>query len=365
MKRRRQLIVAAATLAGCTGIAAWNGGWPGRVDAAAHNAGVVNAAVTSAAAAVAAPAGAGTLKHAALEQEMARITRGLDGVVGACAMDAAGVACVNGDRTFSLQSVMKLLAGIAVLDAVDHKGWKLDDAIVVKPEDLSLAVQPIKKLVTPEGYRTTIGDLVRRAIVDSDSAAVDILVARLGGPPAVQATLDRLGVKNVRVDRDERHLQTEISGLTWRQEFVDEARLAQALAKVPESKRAEAYRAYQSDPRDRATPKGMAALLHDLGAGKLVSPSSTKFLMDVMVETVTFPDRLKAGLSGGWTLGHKTGSSSTWRGVTEATNDVGILTAPDGTRIAIVVFIGNSRAPNPAKAAAMADISRATIASFQ
>lgn len=341
-KKTGTLTVAAviAAIGGCVGLSAWT-----------------SSAGTS--------GGAGQVQHAALQQEMARLARPIDGRVGACAMDAAGIACANGDRRFSLQSVMKLVVGVAVLDAVDRQGWKLDDAIVVKPEDLSLGVQPIKKLVTPEGYRTTIGDLVRRAVVDSDSAAVDILIARLGGPSVVQAALDRLGVKDVRIDRDERHLQTEVAGLTWRPEFVDEALLASAMAKVPEARVADAYRAYQADPRDTATPKGMAALLHALASGKLLSTASTKFLMDVMVETVTFPDRLKAGVSGAWTLGHKTGTSSAWRGVTAATNDVGVLTAPDGTHVAIVVFIGDSRAPAPARAAVMADITRATIASYR
>ena len=36
--------------------------------------------------------------------------------------------------------------------------------------------------------------------------------------------------------------------------------------------------------------------------------------------------------SSGWILAHKTGNSSAWKGVTAATNDVGILTAPDGGR---------------------------------
>jgi hypothetical protein len=77
------------------------------------------------------------------------------------------VVCVNGDKRFSLQSVMKLIVGVAVMDAVDHGRWRLDEPVVVHRKDLSLYVLPIAK-----GNRwrrfTTIGDLVRRAIVDSD-----------------------------------------------------------------------------------------------------------------------------------------------------------------------------------------------------
>ena len=93
-------------------------------------------------------------------------------------------------------------------------------------------MQPVAKMITsPEGYRTTIGDLVRRGIIDSDSAAADILLAKLGGPAVVQRLLDRHTTPaGVRLDRDERHLQTEIVGLTWKPEFVDADLLRRTIA---------------------------------------------------------------------------------------------------------------------------------------
>ncbi len=49
-----------------------------------------------------------------------------------------------------------------------HQGWRLDETVGVRKEDLSVGVQPIAKQVSAEGCRTTVGDLVSRAIVDSD-----------------------------------------------------------------------------------------------------------------------------------------------------------------------------------------------------
>ena len=69
--------------------------------------------------------------------------------------------------------------------------------------------------------RTTIGDLVVRAVAQSDSAANDILFKRLGGADSFRTFLARRGIAGVRVDRDERHLQTDILGLQWRPEYVD------------------------------------------------------------------------------------------------------------------------------------------------
>ena len=67
----------------------------------------------------------------------------------------------------------------------------------------------------------------------------------------------------------------------------------------------------------------------------------------------------------GWTLGRKTGSSGSWKGVTAATNDVGILTAPDDSRLSIVVFIADSRAPEKERAALMANVAQVVIAQYR
>lgn len=302
-----------------------------------------------------------SLQHPQLHTALDQATRGFDGRVGVCVQDATGATCINGSQRFPLQSIMKLLVGLAVMDAADHHRLHLPDGVTVRTEDLSVGVQPLAKLITQDGFRTTLDDLVRRSIVDSDSAAADFLIARLGGATGVQAVLDRNGLSGVRFDRDERHLQTETLGLEWRPEFLDPAAFERAVTAVSDDARDAAFRAYQQDLRDTATPAGMAALLTSLGEGELLSTPSTKRLLDIMSQTVTFPDRLKAGLAPGWELAHKTGTSGTWRGVTAATNDVGILKAPDGRLISIVVFIADSRAAAADRAALMASITRMTI----
>ena len=303
----------------------------------------------------------GSLQHEPLQRKLDTLARGVDGRLGVCVQDTAGASCIHGDERFSLQSVMKLIVAVAAMDAVDRGSWRLDEQVLVRRQDLSLFVQPLAKLVTDQGYRTTIADLIRRAVVDSDSAAADILIARLGGPKEVQTCLDRLGMQGVRIDRDERHLQTEAVGLEWRPEYVDPKVLDLAIDRVPKARHDAAYRSYQVDVRDTATPRGMAMLLERLAAGKLLSARSSRHLLNVMQETVTFPDRLKAGTAPGWTLGHKTGTSGAWNGVTAATNDVGVLGAPDGGTVAVAVFIGDSKAPSSDRAALTAKIAAAAI----
>ncbi|MBC7804861.1 MAG: class A beta-lactamase [Akkermansiaceae bacterium] len=295
---------------------------------------------------------------ATLIEKLKTLADGFDGRVGIGMQSAAGLVTVRGGERFSLQSVMKLMVAAAVMDAVDRRGWRLDTPILVRREDLSLYVQPIADRVTKNGYRTTLGDLVFRAVVDSDSAATDIAFARVGGAAAIRAFLARCGANGIRVDRDERHLQTEIVGLTWRPEYVDAAVLEKAIQAVPTAVRDHAFQAYRRDPRDTATPAGMASFLYNLASGKLLSPGSTRHLLSVMRRTATGPDRLKAGVPKGWTLAHKTGTSGTYKGVTMATNDVGVLTTPDGRNIAVAVFVAESHRSPKERAALIADVAR-------
>ncbi|HEX3745177.1 MAG TPA: class A beta-lactamase [Bryobacteraceae bacterium] len=305
------------------------------------------------------------LDAAALQQAFAAAVGGFDGPVGACAQTSKETVCIHADDRFSLQSVVKLAVGVAVLDAVDQGRQRLDDTVIIRTADLSLFVQPLASLVGQSGYQTTIGDLVRRAIIDSDSAATDFLISRLGGPSAIQAVLRAKAIPGLHVDRDERHLQTEIVGLTWSPEYVDAAVLDRAIKAVPRARRQMAYAKYRVDPRDTATPRGMASFLFRLGKGDLLSRASTEYVLRAMRECRTFPDRLKAGVAPAWQIAHKTGTSGSWNGVTAATNDVGILTAPDGSQIAIAVFIADSRKSDAARAAIFARISAAVIANYR
>ncbi len=289
------------------------------------------------------------------------------GRVGICAQSGGGrPVCVNGDQRFSLQSVMKVVVGTAVMRAVDDGKMRLEDRVTLRREDLSVNIQPLADIVLRDGaFETTIDDLVRRAVVESDSAATDFLIARLGGVRAVQALLMEAGLVDIRIDRTERELQTEVTGLKWSPSFVDPGRLKAARASVSQERRAAAFQVYLKDPRDTATPLAMVTFLHKLAAGRLLSPASTRHFLAVMSQTITFPDRLRAGTPAGWTVGHKTGTSHTFNGVNGVTNDVGLLTAPDQGFVAIAAFVAESRSSAPERAAVIADAARLVTEAYR
>jgi beta-lactamase class A len=283
----------------------------------------------------------------------------IPGVLGACVGTASGLACANGDQPLAMQSVMKLLVAIAAFEQVDAGALALDDMITVKPADLSVEVQPLAKIVLAQGAAEfTVLDLIRRMVTESDSAATDLLIERLGGPKAVEALVLRHVPGGIRLDRYERELQTELSGLAWQPGFVDPETFAAARSAVSPAQREAARLAATKDPRDRATPRALAHLLAQLAEGKLLSPQSTKRLLAIMEQTRTFPDRLKAGVPGTWRVAHKTGTSRTVSGITATTADVGILTAPDGTQLVAVALLEDSAAPAALRAQSLADVAR-------
>jgi beta-lactamase class A len=80
--------------------------------------------------------------------------------------------------------------------------------------------------------------------------------------------------------------------------------------------------------------------------------------MRFLIETTTGPRRIRGDLPPGTVVAHKTGSSGTERGVAAATNDLGIVTLPDGRHLAIAVFLTDSRADDAARDRTIARVAR-------
>ena len=302
----------------------------------------------------------GSISHAhPLQSNLDRLSASYSGRLGVCVLGDSERApvCVRGNETFPLQSVMKLIVGAAVLDAVDQGEIRLGNEIEVNPNHISPGPEDFANLVTHQGvYKATVEELLRRSIVDSDSTSVDVLIDYIGGVGTVQNFIARKSLSGIRVDRTERELQSDSVGLSWKPEYSDLRKFDAAVESLPVNRRNEAWRAHVVDPRDRATPLGMVDFLRALIEGRLLSDSSTEKLLSIMAQTATGKDRLRAGIPTGWEIAHKTGTGRTWEGETETTNDVGIITAPDGTKIALAVFLARSRSTAEDQAAVLARV---------
>ena len=63
----------------------------------------------------------------------------------------------------------------------------------------------------------------------------------------------------------------------------------------------------------------------------------------------------------GWTLAHKTGTGQHLGALQVGTNDVGVLTAPDGHAYAAAVFVGASTRPLYIREGLMRQVARAIV----
>ncbi|AKM12186.1 MAG: class A beta-lactamase [Novosphingobium sp.] len=279
-------------------------------------------------------------------------------------VDGEWAIAQRGGDLFPQQSVSKLWVALTALDAVDQGQLSLDHDVRIGPGDLTLFHQPIAARVRSEGSVTmTVRDLIESAITQSDNTANDSLLRSIGGPDAVRSFIARKDLGPIRFGPGERLLQSGTAGLTWRQAYSVDRSFQRARAALPEARRKAAMDAYLANPVDGATPSAIASALTRLARGSLLSPESTSYLLDVMSRTRSGPKRLKAGLPQGWKFLHKTGTGQNFRGMTAGYNDIGIATAPDGTRYAIVVMLRDTTATVPARMALMQAVSGA-VAEF-
>jgi beta-lactamase class A len=285
---------------------------------------------------------------AALTATVDSLARDFGGVVGISvrSLEWGWQVDANGNRRMPQQSVSKLWVAMTVLDARDKGRLTLDDPVELTREHLTLFHQPIATLVVRDGvYRTTVRELLLRAMQQSDNTANDRLLTLVGGPQAVRAFIADRGLGEIRFGPGERLLQAGTAGLRWDQRYAMAGEFQRARAALPPTVRRAAFDSYVADPVDGAAPSAIALALARLKAGELLSASSTSFLTNVMSGTRTGKARLRAAVPVGWTLAHKTGTGQDLGGRTAGFNDIGILTAPDGKAYSIAVMIGDTPRP--------------------
>jgi len=288
--------------------------------------------------------------------------RAAPGVLGVAVRDAQTGQTVtfNGERRFPLQSVFKAPLGAAVLSEVDKGRIRLDEVVTLRDIDLSPPFSPIAE-AWPQRTDYTIAQLLEAASGTSDNTAADVLLNKIGGPGALTAWLTLKNIHDFRIDRYERQLQPEISGMaSFRADWRGPA-YRPVLMAVPEATRRRAMADYLADPRDTATPGGAVRFLAALQAGQLISRASTDRLLAIMTATTTGQGRLKAALPAGATLAHKTGGARTDLGLTPASNDIGLYRLKDGRQFAVAVFLSGSTAPDAERDAVIADAGRTVL----
>lgn len=265
----------------------------------------------------------------ALQRQVAKIAAEAHGKVAvACALPGTSIDCdLNAHAHPPMQSVFKLPLAVTALHIVEEGKLALDQPIRFLPSDRILphSYSPLQEKYPTAGVDVPLRELLRLAASLSDNVAADLVLRTIGGPAIVNQYLASLGVRGF-------HLETG---------------------------EAPVHRNHDLQYRNWCEPAAMVKLLRLLSDHTPLSPEHSDLLMSWLRDSPTPSNRIKGQLPRGTVVMHKTGTSWTDHGLTAATNDVGLISLPDGRRLAIAVFITDSTADDATRASVIARIARA------
>ena len=258
-----------------------------------------------------------------MDQRLARLERAAGGRLHVAATNLSDGRSVTfrAHGAAPLASTVKLALALRVLAQVDAGLLSLDAPVPVRGEHGLFgdgALDVLMRDAPASGVTRTVAELLRLSLVESDNTATDRLFDLAGGPAAVQQQVDRLGIRDLRVDR------------TIGQLLADRRRLRADAG----GDRTAASREFLEDPRDTTTPAGMVQLLAAIQQGIALSGTSAAHLLSLMRACATSATRIRAGVPHGATVAHKTGTLQ-W----DLTADVGLVTLPGGQSIALAIYL--------------------------
>lgn len=219
---------------------------------------------------------------------------------------------IGNTHHYPMQSTYKFPQALAILHMADEGSLKLTNTVYIPASTLDTVTwSPMLKDHPDQGFfALSVQELLAYSVGLSDNNACDLLFKEAGGTQEVNRYIHSLGIEDMDIAATEAEVAKD-----W-------------------------HLAYNN----RSTPMAMAQLLQRFYEGKLLSKANTALLMDMMTATPSGPNRIKGLLPKAALVAHKTGSSGTNdEGVTAATNDVGIVTTPNGRHFAIVAFISDHK----------------------
>ena len=251
-------------------------------------------------------------QNSVLREKINKISQAKRATVGVGIMDFENgdTLTFNGKRHFPMQSVFKFHVALAVLNEVDKGKLALNQAIFVSKSDLIPNLYSPMREKYPEGnINLPLSEIIKNTVSQSDNSGCDILFKLIGGTEKVNKYIHKLGVKEVEILDPEVRIQND-----WTLQY-----------------------------RNYSTPFAAIQLLQKFHKQHILSKSSQDFLYKIMTETTTGLTKIKGLLPREAIVAHKTGfSGKNKEGLTGATNDIGIITLPNGKQFAIAIFVSDS-----------------------
>jgi beta-lactamase class A len=284
-------------------------------------------------------AAAGAQSTSRLEREIARIEPFGGGELGVAAvhLETGQSFFYKADDQFPMASTYKVPMAVQAFTLAEQGKLDLSRMVAWDTTDLHIGSEAFLLFRKP-GFAMSVRNLIETMLILSENNSTDLVLKLDGGGAAVTKRMRDAGIADMRVDRPTADIIANPYGITdiWTDGKFDRAKWERQFAALSEARRDSAAYYYARDPRDHTTPRAMLTLLTKLWKGELLTRENTAAMLDIMYRCETGAGRIKGMLPRGTKVAHKTG---TYPGTT---NDVGIIDLPDGTHVAVALYLKKS-----------------------
>ena len=188
---------------------------------------------------------------------------------------------IDADRQMETMSTIKIPLMIEVLEQIKAGKFKLTDKYTFVEADSQPGTGTIQRLDL--GAVMTVKDLITMMIIVSDNTATEVLYRMVGGPDAVNARMETLGLKTTRAMNVPSNWFPALRAAPTTEQF---------------------YRDGKS-PFGLSTPREMGRLLEMMERGTLVDKPSSDLMLRIMRGQL-YRTRIPRYVTG-YTIPHKTG----------------------------------------------------------
>ena len=263
-----------------------------------------------------------------LRQQIENITKNQQADIGVSisGIENNDALSINGNKSYPLMSVFKFPIALYVLQQVDKGKLDINQKIFITKGDVTPKTWSTIRDKYPNGNtELSLAEILTYTVSQSDNIGCDILLKLVGGPIAVQNYIINIGITGFVIKVNEEEMRGD----------------------------------FDSQRINTATPIATAQLLKIFYTRNILTKKSTEFLKKIMTEASTGNDRIKGQLPKETSVAHKAGTSDTnEEGLTIATNDVGVVSLPNGKHFAISIFVSNSKESSDTNAKIISDISK-------
>jgi beta-lactamase class A len=245
-----------------------------------------------------------------LQASIERTTKSVNATWGVYvkSLETGEEIALDADRQMETMSTIKIPLMIEAFEQIKAGRFRLTDKYTFALADSQPGTGTIQRL--DPGAVMTVKDLITMMIIVSDNTATEVLYRMVGGPDAVNARMQAMGLQKTRAMNVPSRWFPQLRAAPTTEQFYRDGKF----------------------PFGLSTPREMGRLLEMMERGTLVDKESSDLMLRIMRGQL-YRTRIPRYLTG-YTIPHKTGDFLPYVG-----DDVGMLEAP-GRTIILSVFTG-------------------------